>query len=83
MYWCQQQLEQIGHPTQPLASEFLSHGQQIIPQWFRHFVYITRAQAVSMHPPFLDVAPRPFVNEKEVARVDLLHEIGFHQEWQE
>jgi hypothetical protein len=65
------------HPSPPVAAEFIQQRRYIIPDWYRKLVALTRAQVISVHPPLLDLAPQPFADDKELARVDLLQELGF------
>jgi hypothetical protein len=65
------------HPSPPVAADFVQQGRHIIPDWYRKLVALARAQVISVHPPLLDLAPQPFADDKELARVDLLQELGF------
>jgi hypothetical protein len=76
MHWCEQIIRQF-HPATPVAAEFIQQGRHIIPDWYRKLVSLARAQVISVHPPLLDLAPQPFADGKELARVDLLQELGF------
>ena len=76
MHWCEQTLRQF-HSSPPVAAEFVQQSRYIIPDWYRKLVALARAQVISVYPPFLDLAPQPFTNEKELARVNLLQELGF------
>ena len=70
-------MHRIGHPTPLIASEFLCRGREVIPDWYRVLLSLTRAQVISVQPPLLDLAPQPFADDKELARVELLQEVGF------
>jgi hypothetical protein len=55
------------HPSTPVAAEFIQQGRHVIPDWYGKLVALARA----------DLCPQPFADDKELARVDLLQELGF------
>jgi hypothetical protein len=69
-------MHRLGYPSPPVASEFIRQGY-LIPDWYRNLIYATRAQVASLKPPLIDVAPRPFADDRDLVRTDLLQELGF------
>jgi hypothetical protein len=56
--WYKTTLLSIGHPSQPIANEFIqSDRSDIIPTWYRQFQAIARDHVVSRNAPELALAP--------------------------
>jgi len=70
-------MRRLGHPSPPVASEFLALGRELLPHWYRDLVNLTRAQVISPYPPSLDLAPRPFIENRDPGRANLLQQLGF------
>jgi hypothetical protein len=77
MQWCEQQCAAIGHPSPPIAAEFLVLGQEVFPPWYRELLFRARAYNASGQQPELALAPKPYLDVDELIRVQLMHELGY------
>jgi hypothetical protein len=60
MRWCERALQQLGHPQQPLANEFLPAIRRfLIPGWYREFRVLARDHIESGELPVLAITLKP------------------------
>jgi len=75
MQWCEQQCAAIGHPSPPIATEFLVLGREVFPPWYGELLFRARAYNASGQRPELALAPKPYLDE--LIRSQLMHELGY------
>ena len=57
--WLQSQMDDLGHPQQPVIEEFITVDANLIPLWYKQLVYRSREYKRQGHQPLLALAPRP------------------------
>jgi hypothetical protein len=83
MHWCTQTLS-LFHQAEPVASDFLAFRGLIIPNWFRQFLYHTRAYVAANQDPILRLPDK--LNDSPDApeltamrqRMEALQQAGYH-----
>jgi hypothetical protein len=77
--WCQNCYLLVGRSnnTPPVASEFIYLGQELFPTWYRDLLYRARAYEASGCQPELALAPKPYLDEDDLVRTQLLQELGY------
>ena len=77
MHWCEQQLVAVGHPSPPIASEFISLGHEVFPIWYQDLLFRACAHCISGHQSELALTSKPYLDAIELTRVQLMHELGY------
>jgi hypothetical protein len=83
MHWCTQNLS-LFHQAEPVASDFLTFQGPIIPDWFRQFLYHTRAHVATNQNPILRLPDKlddsPDAPELTAMRqrIEALQQAGYH-----
>jgi hypothetical protein len=83
MHWCTQSLS-LFYPHKPVTSDFLTFRGTIIPDWFRPFLYYTRAHVASNQDPILRLPDKlnddPNAPELQAMRqrIEVLQQAGYH-----
>jgi hypothetical protein len=59
MQWCEQTLHLSGISTPLNASAFLQQHTHVVPDWYKAFLFRTRAHVAAGYTPALALAPKP------------------------
>lgn len=81
MQWCEQTLHLLGIFIRPNASVFLQQHTRSIPDWYKAFLFRTRAHMAAGHTPALALAPKPDgdsgVLQLTRERIQILQQAGY------
>jgi hypothetical protein len=76
MRWCEQALQQLNHPQDPAASEFLPATRRyLVPAWYRQLRRLARNHIESGELPVLAIAPKPDNRNVWQARQQVINEV--------
>lgn len=76
--WCQECYILVrSNDIPPVASDFICRGQELFPTWYRDLLYRARAYEASGCQPELALAPKPYLDDDDLVRTQLLQELGY------
>ena len=76
MRWCEQAMQQLNHPQDPAANEFLpAIRRYLVPAWYRQLRQLARHHIDSGEQPVLAVAPKPDTRNVWQARQQVVDEM--------